>query len=251
MPLSKLFLAIGLVLLCVLPCLFRCETFNCTGDRACYGANITCVEDNPCIIDCIGEDSCRIATLTCKDDQPCYINSDGRSAVRSSTVNCPNDNDCIMDGTQVNHGFRASVVNCGINGSCYFLYEYVTGTSNFHYFTMNATFSRYVKIYKYGNPGSIATVESNIYCPINNDGSGSNCDILCGGASGTTRACDDMNVFAVQGFNDVNITDIYSNNFEDSYMWCTEDYSISCAINSTDPTRCVDTTNICNDYTTS
>ena len=49
-----------------------------------------------------------------------------------------------MNGTQTNHWFRGSLVNCGINGSCYFLYEYVTGVSNFHFFKMK----------KFGNQGN-------------------------------------------------------------------------------------------------
>ena len=92
------------------------------------------------------------------------INSEGRGAVRDSTINCPDNNNCTMNGTQANHGYRDSLVNCGINGSCYFLFEYVNGVTNFHFFTMNATYSRYVKIYKYGNPGSSASVSSAIYC---------------------------------------------------------------------------------------
>ena len=250
MHFSNILLGVGFVHLCLLPSLSRCETMNCTGDDACLGSIITCVEDNTCIIYCIGENACRSATITCKDDQPCYINSDGRSAVRQSTINCPDNNKCIMNGTQANHGYRNSLVNCGINGSCYFLYEYVAGVSNFHFFSMNATYSRYVKIYKYGNPGSGATVQSNVSCPINNDGGGSSCDILCGG-SGTSSACDDMNIFAVQGFRAVNITESYANNFEDSYMWCTENYFISCAIDGNDPSQCVNASNICNDYTIS
>ena len=244
MHLSTLLSSAGFLLLWVLPSSFRCETVNCTGVYSCFRTNVTCVEDNPCIIDCLGGASCLFATLTCKDNQPCYINSDGISAVQLSTVNCPDNNDCIMNGTQANNGFRDSLVNCGINGSCYFLFEYVSGVTNFHFFNMNATHSRYVKMYKFGNPGA-AVVISNISCPINNNGGGSSCDIICGGG---TRGCDNMYIYAVEGFNDVNITETLDNDFGNSYMWCTDDYDIGCAINSTDPTQCVNTNNICNNY---
>ena len=247
---TKSFFVVGILILCFLPSLFDCETINCIGTEACRNSQtLTCDEDNPCVINCLGDGSCRQSKITCKDDQPCYINSNDRNVLRTAEINCPANADCIFNGTQDSAGYRNAKINCGINGSCYFLFKhYVTDILNFHFFELfNATYSRYVKIYKYGNRGS-ADLTSNIYCPISNDidGGGSNCDIICGGTNG---ACNDMNVFAVQGFNDANITETFDNQFTDSNVYCTSDYSTFCTIGTGDPIKCADTNHICNDYT--
>ena len=223
----------------------RSEFRNCTGVDACRSTDITCVEENRCVINCIGESACRSSTINCKHNQPCNITSDDRNVLRQSTINCPDNEVCIINGTQANQGYRDAMINCGINGSCYFLFQYVIGVTNFHFFTMNATTSTYVKIEKHGAPGSSTNVKSNISCPTSNiytEGE-SKCDIVCGAVS---SSCDDMNVFAVNGFKDVNITTQISMDFSDSFMWCTNNYNGRCAINATDPTHCVNSGHICN-----
>ena len=248
MPISKLWFG-AVALCCFFPFLFQSETIDCIGDEACRGfQNLTCTQNNPCVINCLGGDSsCRFSKITCKDDQPCYINSEDKHSLRAAEINCPANADCILNGTQDNQGYRDAIINCGVDGSCYFLFDhYVTDVFNFHFFELfNATYSKYVKIYKYGNRGSV-DLASNITCPISNDGDGgSNCDIICGA---TNRACNDMNIFAVEGFNDVNITETLDNQFSDSYVYCKSDYSSSCSIGTGDPIKCADTNHICNDF---
>ena len=228
------------------------EYINCTAFLSCKDdQNITCVQDNTCVIDCAGESSCRGSILTCKDNQLCNIISTDKHSLRSSTINCPSNAQCIINGTQGNSAFRESVINCGVNGSCYFLFNQTnSGISNFHFFSIfNATHSQYVQIEKYGNKGASVDLTSSIYCPDNGHNGSPSCDIICGGAA---HSCSYLNIYAIEGFNDVKITNTYSiMYFIEAFIFCghgIDKYNIECSIDAANPNEC-ETTNSTSDNT--
>ena len=243
-------------------------------DGACRSNNnLTCSEDNTCTVSCTARNACRDATINCKDHHDCHIISTNKSSVRATTINCPSNANCLINGTAENNAFLDATINCGVNGSCYFLFnETAVGVSNFHFFKkLNATTSRYAKIYKYGlrqtSPNTTTSnISSSICCPVSSENNKKvNCEIFCGDFSSLVffcvvffgmiffcsltcfaltlfflGSCDYLNIYAVNGFDDVTITvtGSVSMKFNESYMYCNgNEYNSSCSINEDE---CID-----------
>ena len=167
-------------------------------DGACrFSNNITCLQNSICTVSCTARNGCRDATINCKDNQDCHIISTNRSSVRATTINCPSNANCLINGTAETNAFLDATINCGLNGSCYFLFnETAVGVSNFHFFKKwNATTSRHAKIYKYGlrqtSPNTTTSnISSSIYCPVASENNKNvTCEIFCGDFSSLVVFC--------------------------------------------------------------
>ena len=244
------------VLLLYLQCFsfLAVEYIDCSSG-GCSGTTVNCPNtNNACVIDCQTKEACFNKTINCNDGKDCTIvGGGGRSSVRQAVINCPNDASCYFNCTTPQQNtYLETTINCGINGECLFLIDNSAGQKGFHAFkSFNATFSNYVKILKYGKSNGAHRI-SRVYCPNNGRSGKSMCDIECGG---DIDACDYLRVYAVEGFNDVNITDAYGgSSFNDAYMYCgVNNYSASsCNIDPNNPNQC-DTTEgtteiICDTY---
>ena len=233
--------------------LIRCEFIDCTGTQSasdpCYGNIVTC-SSGPCVANCADWSACENKTINCFDGYLCNILgsswADGTQSVRNAKINCPNNADCILNnsrGTNSIDTFLGANIQCGINGSCYFLFgdDAQYQGSDMHMFDLfNATHSKYLKIQK-TNPVSESVV-SKIYCPNNGYNGYPSCDIECKYYS---TACDQMKIYAREGFSDVNITvyDITNTTFDNSFIFCGGDpynYNISCVIDPNTPNQCLE-----------
>ena len=232
------------------------EYIDCT-DGSCTFGDVRCVKNNTCIIDCQSDNSCKNTTINCQNNQDCHIivsNNDANCA-HSSIINCPDNANCIMNGDERNGACENAIINCGIHGSCYFLFNQHSNSqnidsANFHGFlSFNAINSKYIQIYKYGSGTNSTTTAlySSIYCP-NKSESIVSCDIVCVGAS---DACDYLDIYSVNGFNGLKITIMGSESmsFIQTYLHCgVNNFSNHCSIDrdSKNPNQCVSQTNYTN-----
>jgi len=205
--------------------LINAETFNCLTSSSCQGQTLTCTS-TPCEFNCLARSACRSSTLNCLNNNDCTINlGGGNAAGRLSTINCPNNGDCTITGTATNNGFRDATLNCGDSGNCYFLFT--NNANNFHYATFNAIDSNYLQIKKYGQytNNQASSVSSTINCPSNN-----NCDIEC---DGSDRACDKLDIYSLNGFNDVTIVNNEAPSpGVDATLYCGDLFQYSCNIDT-------------------
>ena len=230
-----------IIIFCICP-LTLGEWFNCTQLAPCNN-DLTCTK-TPCVFDCDGLSSCREITLNCLDNEYCHIYSgrtvDAAASVRNSIINCPKNHTCVFSGTSGNNAFRYTTINCGENGECYFLIK--QSRNNNIFATFNATSSKFVRIFR--SAPANAYLPSTIYCPNNGHLGGITCELIC---SNERDACDDMAIYAREGFRDVNITEygIIKQNFTSSTMNCGEDFESSCSIDTTNPNQCVSAPQTC------
>ena len=219
------------------------EHIDCTQGSKCTSSTVTCSETaESCIIDCRADNACKASTINCNHGQNCIIvTDDSINCVRKSIIHCPHGANCIFNGTQGDGGFRDAEIHCGIGGSCYFVHSDSGGT-HFHWFSLfNATHSTYIKIRKSGDWTS-SNLGSTVYCPNNGHGGEPSCELECD----TDKACDFLNIYAVEGFHDINITDTYwatstrHASFYQSYMHCgkSKDDTYSCNVDAENPNQC-------------
>lgn len=194
------------------------EYVDC-GNSTCQETTVSC-RSGPCIFDCGSLSACQSSVIDCLDDQDCVIIAGGANSCRNSRINCPNNANCTFTGSAGDDSFRDSIINCGINGSCYFSYNNSSTYYNFHWFKiLGARRSNRVEIKKYGskNLNSLDNLLSSVYCPVG--GNSNTCNIECGGPS---DSCDNLNIYAANGFNDVNIVTTGENDqtFNQSRIFC-------------------------------
>ena len=218
------------------------EWFNCTQLEPCNN-DLTCTA-TPCVFDCDGLSSCRGITLNCLDNEYCHIYSgrtvDSAASLRDSTINCPKNNTCVFSGSAGNNAFRRATINCGENGECYFLIKQQRNHNRPT--TFNATNSKFVRIFRVG-PWS-GNLPIAIYCPDNGHFGGITCELIC---SNEPHSCDNITIYAREGFRDVNITEYgtIEQSFTGSTMNCGENFSSSCSIDTTNPNQCASAPTTC------
>ena len=238
-----MFALILIIVLCFVRSIIA-EYVDCT-DGSCRASVVECIENSLCVINCRSENGCRNSTINCKNNQDCNIivskNSD--NCFDSNIINRPNNANCIINGDQSNDAFKNGIIDCGIDGSCYFLFNQKSSNNNenFHLFkTFNGKNSKYIQTYKYGS-GTIRkdlNTRSSILCPNNHENDKPTCDIICGG---TTDACDDLDIYSLNGFNTT--TESMHVSLTKTHIHCGDtNFSKHCLIDSNNPNQCAPST---------
>eukprot|EP01084_Bolivina_argentea_P027521 51155_1 len=221
---------------------------ECNGDGACYGSTITgCPQNGNCTLQCIGYDACSVTEINTIQNVIC----DGsRSCMRSDITLEHGDLNVITNGGE--YALANTLIECSSNGICN-----ITCADSFGCYgiTINATSSSELNVHILSESNTMKECE--IYCP--NDhiyGNTKNCNIFIDGNTEYLDLWGNSRIYAVEGFNDINIhcSDYCIPADSDKLtIYCTEDYSHNCSVGSFDNETinewgCIYTESICNDY---
>ena len=188
------------------------SSFSCTTSGSCTNQNITCDIGSDCDVVCTGSNGCRYSTITCAYDHDCTI-SCGSSGCRNTIIYCPNNATCSLSGSS-SSWVRESIIYCGIGGDCHVVSTGTITSYSFRDSYIDARDSDYLYV---DSRGLHSSQNLTMYCPTNDYDRYSNksCEISC---SSWTSACTFVNIYAIEGLNDLIIDDNIGNTFGDSLI---------------------------------
>eukprot|EP01084_Bolivina_argentea_P297129 511820_1 len=190
---------------------FNCD-ISCNKQNSCQSNTFSCGNDSTCNIFCTESDSCASGTLNCGTGSTCSIHCRGYGSCSGLNINVEEDavlNLYCNGGHSCFHGN----VNCGENSNCSVYCEaygqYGDSNSNFGFecaeMEINAANSNSLSIDVYND--EYAAQNMVVYAP-NNDASSPTiikCGISDHSAASGKYSCDEMKIYSVEGWNDVEL----------------------------------------------
>ena len=196
--------------------IIKCSRHICNEQGLCQNQEITCLQNQSCIIECTRNWACANTIIQCPINHECNIN-----------CYYPQQSDDISENG---------------NRICHNMFINATYSSSL---TVNATLGNIHHLLPYPR-----TMESSqIYCPhngVNHHNEDKPCQIYCDG--------DDLmrfiKIYAIEGMNDISVTTInYQRDWcmRNANLFCVSGYIKNCSLSNYAPYQCADSPNIPND----
>ena len=228
-----------------------CSTFSCS---SCADQQLVCNESESCSLDCTATNSCQNVTITCADNQDCTISCTvedgcnsmtiygenaayldivalGKRSLKYSTIICPesSNSNCLI---------RCGEVSCtqmyveAIGTNMVNLSTVTTSGWAFASTTINCTRAGFLHILAKGYG---ALENTKIYCPNNGayvlNGKEPSC--IIDSTLSQWWSGEKAKIYAVEGFNDVELYGIGFYHEGNDILYCMLNYSKSCDIDGT------------------